>query len=90
MANKLKLSFFETSAKESNNVEAAFRCLVGEIMESTVLNPDNENYDDNYGESYPRGSVSRSRSGCRIHIPSSASRHNQNDDVYEPVPECLC
>jgi len=32
------ISFFETSAKDASNVEAAFRTLVGEIMECDALN----------------------------------------------------
>ncbi|XP_021956394.1 ras-related protein RIC1 isoform X2 [Folsomia candida] len=88
LANKLKLSFFETSAKEANNVEAAFRCLVGEIMENTVLNPASENYDD-YDDGHTRYSVARSRSGCRLHLPYRRDDDHVNER-HDGTPECLC
>lgn len=72
LATKLGLSFFETSAKESNNVEAAFRCLVGEIMEYLIMNTNefDSDHEDN----------SRvSSSSCRLHLPRNSSNC---DDFY--------
>lgn len=82
LATALGLSFFETSAKESNNVEAAFRCLVGEIMEYLILNN--------------QLSPSVSSSACRLHLPTRRPS-NYNNDYYcrnrngdDENESCIC
>ncbi|ODM92479.1 Ras-related protein RAB1BV [Orchesella cincta] len=83
LASSLGLSFFETSAKECNNVEAAFRCLVGEIMEYIIMNTSDF-------DSEPDDTISSS--SCRLQLPRTSSSY---DDFYygneQPEHEqCLC
>jgi len=72
LATMLGISFFETSAKECNNVEAAFRCLVGEIMEDLIMNTNDFDSDRE----------TPTISSCRLHLPSSRSSSSNYDDFY--------
>jgi hypothetical protein len=57
-------------------------------METTVLNPESENYDNNDNDSSGRMSR-RSRSGCRLQLPTSRSYEYDQMPSLGP-PECIC
>jgi len=84
LATMLGISFFETSAKECNNVEAAFRCLVGEIMEDLIMNTSDFDSDRE----------TPAISSCRLHLPSRSASSSDYDFFYGGRPSdndsCNC